>query len=260
MKTIQFLSVLFLLCSLAKAQDIIMKTDQTEVSAKVTEITSGEVKFKYFNRLDGPTYTLKKSEVFVIIYKDGTREKFTTTTAAPSSVPAASAITDTPTPRPVQPAYSKPAPATSVDGKRRGWAANLGYTTPIQSFGNLNGITYGFGYFFLGSGRRGGVLFDLDALDMFGEGTPNYGVLTANGIVRPSPASTFYVGGGIGYGTVSVKVKDRFGSSTTVSSGDVGGKIFMGYGLVRLGLVWPSLKGIDSGGLLTLGLSLNPFD
>ena len=242
-----------------------MKTDQTEVSAKVTEITSSEVKFKYFNRLDGPTYTLKKSEVFVIIYKDGTREKFNTATATPSSVPAASAIADAPTPRPVQPA-SVPAPpaysnpATSVDGKRRGWTANLGYTTPTQRLGGLNGITYGFGYFFLGSGRRGGVLFDLDVLNMFGEGTPNYGVLTANGIIRPSPTSTFYLGGGIGYGTVSVKVKDRYGSLTTVSSGDVSGKIFMGYGLVRLGLVWPSLQSIDSGGLLTLGLSLNPFD
>jgi len=39
---------LLLLCPLAKQkQDIIMKTDQTELSVRVAEITDEEVKFKY---------------------------------------------------------------------------------------------------------------------------------------------------------------------------------------------------------------------
>ncbi len=79
-----------LCCSLAKAQDTILKTDQTEVSVKVTEITTDEVKFKYFNRLDGPTNSLQKSEVFVIIYKDGTREKFNEAVAKPAAAPVSS--------------------------------------------------------------------------------------------------------------------------------------------------------------------------
>jgi hypothetical protein len=104
MKIFRLFLLTFLLCPLAKAQDTILKTDQTEVSAKVMEITTDEVKFKYFNRLDGPIYTLKKSDIFVIIYQDGTREKFGA--VAPAVAPAS--VTEV---RP--PVVPLPTPATS---------------------------------------------------------------------------------------------------------------------------------------------------
>ncbi|WP_461053775.1 hypothetical protein [Spirosoma arcticum] len=108
MKTIQLFILILLLCPLVKAQDTILKTDQTELSAKVVEVTNDEVKFKHFNRLDGPTYTLKKSEVFVIIYKDGTREKFTSV-PMPFVASVPTSLTDTPQPVvPLVPSASSP--------------------------------------------------------------------------------------------------------------------------------------------------------
>lgn len=266
MKIIQIFCLL-LLCPLAKAQDTILKTDQTEIATKVIEITADEVKFKYFNRLDGPTYTLIKSEVFVIIYKDGTREKFSPAASVASTVPALPVYTETPATRPTPTApvlaTSTYSPSTVSKEKRRGWTASLGYVTPLQGIGNASGINYGFGYYFLGPGRKGGVMLDLEAMNFFGEGTPNYGLLALNGMFRASETSKFYLGGGLGYATVSVDVitYDRYNlkKTTKVSSGDFGGKVFMGYGIFRAGITWPSFQRIEGGGLLIVGLYLNPF-
>jgi hypothetical protein len=62
------------------ASDIIMLKDGQEIKAKVTEITLTEIKYKLFEHLDGPTRTAAKSDVFVIIYENGTREVISSTT------------------------------------------------------------------------------------------------------------------------------------------------------------------------------------
>ncbi|WP_288425797.1 hypothetical protein [uncultured Spirosoma sp.] len=262
MKLILSALVISLVAVTARAQDVIMKADQTEISAKVIEITENEVKYKPFTRQDGPIYSLKKSDIFVIIYKDGTREKFGTT-AAPVYGQTPILPPETPATTPPVAAYSSSvSSSTTPSGKRQGWSGNLGYTTAMQNIGGASGITYGLGYYFLGKGRQGGVVFDLDVMNFFGEGTPNYGLASANGVLRFSETSKFYLGGGVGYSTVSVEVStiDRYGvkKTTKFSEGYFGGKAFMGYGLLRLGLVWPSFQAID-GGLITVGLSVNPF-
>lgn len=262
MKLILSTIFLVLVAVTAKAQDVIMKADQTEVSAKVIEITENEVKYKPFNRLDGPIYSLKKTDIFVIIYKDGTREKFGTT-AAPVYGQTPISHRDTPAPTPPATSYSsQAASSTTSSGKLHGWSGSLGYTTAMQNIGGASGITYGLGYYFLGKGRKGGVLLDLDVMNFFGEGTPNYGLASVNGVLRASETSKFYLGGGVGYSNVSVEVStvDRYGvkKNTKFSEGNFGGKAFMGYGMLRLGLVWPSFQAVD-GGLLTVGLSINPF-
>ena len=258
MKNMILLFYVFLFCPLVKAQDIILKIDHTEVLAKVTEITNEEVKFKYFDRLDGPTYILKKSDVFTIIYKDGTREKFNP--VASTSAENKSNYSEKPVSKPVLANVVAVSQTSSTPdmGKRKGWTGNLGYGTALQGIGQASAIDYGGGYYFLRANRNGGILIDLDVINFFGEGTPNYGVITVNGLLRPSGASSFYLGGGLGYANVSVKVKDRYGLTSTVSSGDLGGKAFMGYGLFRMSIVWPSFQG-RGGGLLTIGLSTNPF-
>ncbi|MBP5572259.1 MAG: hypothetical protein J6X39_06280 [Bacteroidales bacterium] len=58
------------------AQDIITKTDGTDLQAKILEITIGEIKYKKFSNLDGPTYTILKSEVMFITYENGDRDIF----------------------------------------------------------------------------------------------------------------------------------------------------------------------------------------
>ena len=52
--------------------DIIMLKSGQEIKAKVTEITLSEIKYKQFEYLEGPTRTVSKSDVFVIIYENGT--------------------------------------------------------------------------------------------------------------------------------------------------------------------------------------------
>jgi hypothetical protein len=55
--------------------DLIFK-DGSEVKGKVTEISSTEVKYKKCDLPDGPVYVVKKSELFMIKYANGTREVF----------------------------------------------------------------------------------------------------------------------------------------------------------------------------------------
>ena len=75
--------ILFLLLALVfsfvvRGQDIIYKTDGTEIKAKVIEIDENVVKYKNFDQLDGPLRSIGKIQVFLIIYANGQREKFET--------------------------------------------------------------------------------------------------------------------------------------------------------------------------------------
>lgn len=64
----------FFIALKASTQDIIVKNDKTEIKAKVLEITESTIMYKKFEMLDGPSYSIKKTEVFVIIYQNGTKE------------------------------------------------------------------------------------------------------------------------------------------------------------------------------------------
>ena len=78
----RFLIVLVALCSVvsAMAQDLITKTDGTDIKAKITEVNIDNVKYKRSDNLNGPTYTINKSEILMIIYGNGMREIFNTET------------------------------------------------------------------------------------------------------------------------------------------------------------------------------------
>jgi hypothetical protein len=56
--------------------DELIFRDGSEVKGKVTEISAAEVKYKKCDMPDGPTYVVKKSELFMIKYANGTREVF----------------------------------------------------------------------------------------------------------------------------------------------------------------------------------------
>ena len=60
----------------ANAQDVITKRNGDEINAKVTEINSSEIKYKKYGNENGPTYTIAKSEVFMIKYENGDRDVF----------------------------------------------------------------------------------------------------------------------------------------------------------------------------------------
>lgn len=76
---------LVLLGPAVQAQDTIIKTNKETLITKVVEVDELFVKYKRFTELDGPIYSIRKDEVFVIIYKTGRRETFDT---APLQSPA----------------------------------------------------------------------------------------------------------------------------------------------------------------------------
>lgn len=69
---------LILFCALAglRAQDVIYMKDGKEINAKVLEIGVAEVKYKLFSNPEGPTYTIFKSDIFMIKYPGGERDVF----------------------------------------------------------------------------------------------------------------------------------------------------------------------------------------
>ena len=57
-------------------QDIITKKDGTDIQARILEITTSEVKYKKFSNIDGPIFTLPKSEILIVRYENGENEVF----------------------------------------------------------------------------------------------------------------------------------------------------------------------------------------
>jgi hypothetical protein len=70
------LSLAFFIAVGAFAQDQLFKKDNSKTEVKILEVTQGAVKYKLFSYQDGPTITVLKSEVALIIYQDGTHETF----------------------------------------------------------------------------------------------------------------------------------------------------------------------------------------
>lgn len=69
-----FTAVLICMITTIHAQDVIVKTDKSEIKSKVTEITETSIKYKKWDNVDGPMYNIAKDEVFMIIYANGQRE------------------------------------------------------------------------------------------------------------------------------------------------------------------------------------------
>ena len=64
------------------AQDLIIKKDGSDISAKILEITISEVKYKKFDNLSGPIFTMLKSDVLMIRYENGTKDIFNETVSS----------------------------------------------------------------------------------------------------------------------------------------------------------------------------------
>lgn len=72
----------FLLCILfclttASAQDIITKTDGSQIDGRVEEITETVIRYRKALNPQGPLYTLSLSSVAGILFENGTTEEFT---------------------------------------------------------------------------------------------------------------------------------------------------------------------------------------
>ena len=73
-------------------QDIIYKTNGDSVTAKVLKIESSEITYKKHSNLGGPDYVVLRSEVSVIVYENGSKDRFNETFDWP--LPADSSSSD----------------------------------------------------------------------------------------------------------------------------------------------------------------------
>lgn len=74
MKKLILLSIVILASLAVKAQDIITLKNGTEIKALITEISVDDIRYKRFDNQAGPVYVVKKTEVFMIQYQNGTTE------------------------------------------------------------------------------------------------------------------------------------------------------------------------------------------
>ena len=76
----RYLIILFLFLGVKLfSQDQLFKRDNTKQEVKVLEVTPEEIKYKLKANLSGPVYTIKKSDVALIIYENGTHETYSDT-------------------------------------------------------------------------------------------------------------------------------------------------------------------------------------
>lgn len=69
------------------AQDIIVKRNGDELQCRILEVSKNEVKYKRWVNLDGPAFSEKKSDIFMIKYENG--EKDVIAHSSPISEPSA---------------------------------------------------------------------------------------------------------------------------------------------------------------------------
>ena len=61
---------------MVNAQDIITLKNGTDINAFVQKIGDVEIEYKKFDNPNGPNYTLKKTEILMIRYENGTKDIF----------------------------------------------------------------------------------------------------------------------------------------------------------------------------------------
>lgn len=66
-------------------QDVIVKRDGSDIKAKVEEISATDIKYRQWEHLSGPLYTVPKGEVLRIYYADGHSDVFKIESKAPST-------------------------------------------------------------------------------------------------------------------------------------------------------------------------------
>jgi hypothetical protein len=72
-----FLLFLFVFSLLSvQGQDIIVKKNGDEIKSKVEQVLDTEIKYRKAENPSGPVYSVKKSDVFMIKYENGTKDVF----------------------------------------------------------------------------------------------------------------------------------------------------------------------------------------
>lgn len=70
----------------ASSQDRIILNDKSEISTKVLEVLETIIKYKRFDNLDGPTYSVSVNKIYQIVYQNGLVENYTKNTVGNKSL------------------------------------------------------------------------------------------------------------------------------------------------------------------------------
>lgn len=76
MKRLYLLTLTLLLSVTAQAQDTIVLRSGDIKSVKVTEVSRSQVKYVLWDYQDGPVYVQETSDIFMVKYKNGTKEMY----------------------------------------------------------------------------------------------------------------------------------------------------------------------------------------
>ncbi|GGG37335.1 hypothetical protein [Hymenobacter glacieicola] len=90
MTRILFTFLFVLVGVVVQAQDLLTKSSGEELQVKVLEITPTEIRYKRTDNPDGPLITVRRTDVFMIRYANGTKELLGGASALPSAPPAGS--------------------------------------------------------------------------------------------------------------------------------------------------------------------------
>jgi len=76
MKKVLLVLLSVLITSFVFAQDIIVTKEGKRIESKILEVNEYDIKYKNFENIDGPIYTMRKSEIATILYANGQVDVF----------------------------------------------------------------------------------------------------------------------------------------------------------------------------------------
>jgi len=90
------IAIIVMLALQLSGQDYIILKNGDEIKAKVLEINSNNIDYKRYSNINGPTYHLKKSEIFMIKYESGDKDVFNKKNTNTQSVKKTTSISGSP--------------------------------------------------------------------------------------------------------------------------------------------------------------------
>ena len=87
-----FVAAMLLNVTSAMAQDIITLKTGDDIDALIEKVGAEEIEYKRWDNQTGPVYVVKKNEIFMIKYRNGSKDLFNTTTS-PSPVTPLTPVT-----------------------------------------------------------------------------------------------------------------------------------------------------------------------
>lgn len=81
MKKLFVFVILIIMAEYSYSQDIIMLRTGDEVKAQIDEVGTNEIRYRKHENLGGPVYSINKADVFMIKYKNGSKDIFSSSSA-----------------------------------------------------------------------------------------------------------------------------------------------------------------------------------